>query len=641
MRLSSIFAIAATFVAAAVLSWVAAGFAVTVVEENSKLAIRAEFEDASLEWTEVDADGLQVFLAGTAPSEAARFKALSMAGKVVDAARLIDQMLVEERDKIAPPRFSAEILRNDGGISLIGLVPAAMDREALNSAITEAADGAEVTDLLEEADYPRPAGWREAMGFALEALEILPRTKISLDADRVVVRAMAQSMADKRALETELARLAPADMALSLDISAPRPVITPFTLRFLIEEGQARFDACSADTEAARDRILAAAERAGMDSGASCLIGLGVPSPRWAEAAELSIGALGRLGAGTVTITDADISLVAAAGIPQTLFDDTIGELEAALPEVFALHAVLPEPEEEEDFQTPEFVATLSPEGLVQMRGRIGSRRARETVESFAKARFSSDSIHMKARVAKGLPENWPIRVLTGLEALRYLSNGVVRVTPESLQISGNTGEEGAGGQISGFLSDKLGKGAQFDIDVTYRERLDPVAAKPTPEECVARIAEAQEGNKITFNPGSDTIGADGAEIMDEIADILKECGPIRMEISGHTDSQGREVMNQRLSEARARSVLNALRARRVLTSSFVAKGYGESEPIGDNETEEGREANRRIEFRLIRPEAEAEAESGEAGEGPGEAEEDQDQEDTAEAADGEDDDQN
>src|SRR6056297_1930705 len=124
MRLSSIFAIAATFVAAAVLSWVAAGFAVTVVEENSKLAIRAEFEDASLEWTEVDADGLQVFLAGTAPSEAARFKALSMAGKVVDAARLIDQMLVEERDKIAPPRFSAEILRNDGGISLIGLVPA-------------------------------------------------------------------------------------------------------------------------------------------------------------------------------------------------------------------------------------------------------------------------------------------------------------------------------------------------------------------------------------------------------------------------------------------------------------------------------------------------------------------------------------
>ncbi|MDW3117574.1 MAG: hypothetical protein R8G60_07105 [Roseovarius pacificus] len=44
------------------------------------------------------------------------------------------------------------------------------------------------------------------------------------------------------------------------------------------------------------------------------------------------------------------------------------------------------------------------------------------------------------------------------------------------------------------------------------------------------------------------------------------------------------------------------MRKRRVLTSSFTAKGYGESQPIADNDTEEGREANRRIEFRLIRP---------------------------------------
>jgi OmpA-OmpF porin, OOP family len=49
--------------------------------------------------------------------------------------------------------------------------------------------------------------------------------------------------------------------------------------------------------------------------------------------------------------------------------------------------------------------------------------------------------------------------------------------------------------------------------------------------------------------------------------------------------------------------VLNAIMARRVLTSNLSAKGYGESRPIADNATEEGREANRRIEFRLILPE--------------------------------------
>jgi len=60
--------------------------------------------------------------------------------------------------------------------------------------------------------------------------------------------------------------------------------------------------------------------------------------------------------------------------------------------------------------------------------------------------------------------------------------------------------------------------------------------------------------------------------------------------------------MNLSLSQARAQSVLNELRARRVLTASYKANGYGETDPIADNDSEEGREANRRIEFKLIRP---------------------------------------
>jgi OOP family OmpA-OmpF porin len=91
---------------------------------------------------------------------------------------------------------------------------------------------------------------------------------------------------------------------------------------------------------------------------------------------------------------------------------------------------------------------------------------------------------------------------------------------------------------------------------------------------------------------------------MDNIAEILKKCGDLLLEIQGHTDSQGREEMNLALSQSRAQSVLNELRARRVLTASFTAKGYGEARPIQDNDTEAGREANRRIEFRLIRPKA-------------------------------------
>ena len=89
---------------------------------------------------------------------------------------------------------------------------------------------------------------------------------------------------------------------------------------------------------------------------------------------------------------------------------------------------------------------------------------------------------------------------------------------------------------------------------------------------------------------------------MDDIAEILKLCGDIPLEIQGHTDSQGREEMNLNLSQARAQSVLTEFRARRELTASYKAMGNGETVPIADNDTEEGREANRRIEFKLLRP---------------------------------------
>jgi len=602
MRLSSILVIATTFLIAAAICLMAARFAVTVIEDSSRTTVRDTLDRNDMVWAEGDASGLQVFLAGTAPSEAVRFKALSVAGTVVDAARVIDQMLVADSENLAPPRFSIEILRNDSGISLIGLVPRATNRDALLEEISDVAKGIETADFLESANYPEPANWGAALDFALDALKMLPRTKISVDAERVKITAMVDSEAEKREIEVDLARKAPAEISLAMEISAPRPVITPFALRFLIEDGQARFDACAADTQAARDRILSAAGKAGMTDKADCTIGLGVPSPTWGQAAEMSIAALAELEGGSLTFSDADISLIAAQGTPETLFDTVVGRLETSLPDVFALHAVLPQPETEDRATQPEFVATLSPEGLVQIRGRVASELARNTVDSFAKARFASDIVHTTARVAEGLPRDWSLRVLTGLEALSYLSNGSVVVTSDLVTVDGNTGQQDANALISGFLSDKLGEGQDFSIDVTYREELDPIASQLSPEECEARIAEIQIDRKINFEPGSSNIDANGAAIMDDIAEVLENCGDLRMEIGGHTDSQGRETMNQSLSQERAQAVLNELRKRRVLTSSFSAKGYGESQPIADNGTEDGREANRRIEFRLIRP---------------------------------------
>jgi OOP family OmpA-OmpF porin len=626
MRLSILFSIGGAFAGAAALSVLAAGFAVSAIEDGSRRAVRDALDARGMVWAEVGSDGLQVFLAGTAPDEAARFAALSVAGSVVDATRVIDQTVVEEAEPPAPPQFAIEILRNERGISLIGLVPATLDRQDLIEEIARATDGAPVADLLEVADYPAPEAWQPALRHALRALGDLPRSKISVSAERVAVTAMVDSVEEKRRVEADLARRSPEDVRLALDISAPRPVITPFTLRFVIDGRGARFDACSADTEEARDRILRAAASAGLEGRAECVIGMGVPSPSWARAAELSIAALARLGAGSVTITDADIALLAEPGTEQALFDDVAGALEGALPEVFALDATLPPLPDESDPEAPEFIATLSPEGQVLLRGRVGSAQSRDTATSLAQARFAADAVHVTARVAEGLPADWPMRVLLAIEALAHLDSGAVTVMPETVDVRGKSGRKEAGTAIAQLLADRLGSGARYDLDVAYVEQLDPVAQLPTPEECEARIAAVQADRKIGFEPGSARVDGTGAQILDDIAAILIECGELRMEVAGHTDSQGREEMNARLSLERARAVLDELRLRRVLTSGLEAEGYGESRPIADNDTEEGRETNRRIEFRLIRPDAvpegqtalESAADTGEEGGGTG-----------------------
>lgn len=601
MRLSSLLTIFLTFAAAAVISLVAANFSVSLIEDNSEIGVRDALDEKGMTWAEVEANGLQVSLSGIAPTEAVRFSALTTAGSVVDAARVIDDMGVAAQEALAAPTFSVEVLRNDSGLSVIGLIPTSTDRDYVIARFNSLQGSTGVTDLLETADYPAPEGWDSAMDFALSAMSNLPRAKVSVQSERVAITAITDSATEKARLEKTLRRMVPDDLSLELDIAAPRPVITPFTTRFQITETGASFDACSADTEEAAARIIAAAKAAGAEDP-RCTVGLGVPSPTWSDAVTASINAISKLGAGSsFTIADADIALVAAETVSQSEFDTAVGELENALPPVFALQAKLPKAQDP-NAGPPEFTATLSPEGQVQLRGRVNDTALRELATSFAKARFGSDSVYTATRVVDDLPSDWATRVLAGLEGLGQLSNGAVTVTPESLQLTGNTGNPDASTEISSLLAGKLGEGTTFDVNVTYQKKLDPVLGLPTPDECEAEIGAIVAAGKINFEPGSATIDASALGTMDDISAVLKRCGDLRLEIQGYTDSQGREEMNLALSQSRAESVLNELRARRVPTSSFQAVGYGEESPVADNDTEAGREANRRIEFRLIRP---------------------------------------
>ncbi len=237
------------------------------------------------------------------------------------------------------------------------------------------------------------------------------------------------------------------------------------------------------------------------------------------------------------------------------------------------------------------------------MRGRVTDARTRAAVDSYAQARFGSSSVYAATRLDDELPHGWPVRVLAGVEVLAELAQGSVVVQENYVDVRGVTGNPEASANIARLLSEKLGASEDYGIDVTYEKKLDPVAGLLKPTECVDEINAVLTERKISFDPGSTELDTAGRGVVDRLAEILKNCDKAKIEIAGHTDSQGRETMNLTLSQARADAVLQGLMARRVLTSGLTAVGYGEVEPIADNDSEEGREANRRIEFTLIVPE--------------------------------------
>lgn len=119
-------------------------------------------------------------------------------------------------------------------------------------------------------------------------------------------------------------------------------------------------------------------------------------------------------------------------------------------------------------------------------------------------------------------------------------------------------------------------------------------------EACKGRFEILSRTGNIYFTSGSARLDVKSAPLLDSLANIVLRCPGMVIEVGGHTDSIGSDAINQRLSERRARSVVTYLRGQGLGDDTMVPKGYGEVQPIADNNTSEGRWKNRRIEFKVL-----------------------------------------
>ncbi|MBK7105784.1 MAG: OmpA family protein [Ignavibacteriae bacterium] len=150
----------------------------------------------------------------------------------------------------------------------------------------------------------------------------------------------------------------------------------------------------------------------------------------------------------------------------------------------------------------------------------------------------------------------------------------------------------------------KITNSDKIKVQTTKPAQLESAVDKfSTKEE--KEIAELIESGQklvftnIHFKTNSDIITKSSVKILDNAANVLAKMSDVNVEIQGHTDSDGNDKYNQDLSERRAISVKNYLVNKGISIDRLTTSGFGESKPVADNSTKEGKAQNRRIEFEI------------------------------------------
>lgn len=556
-----------------------------------------------MNWARVDADGLRIQLQGHAPDLFAQELAIESARATAPLARVTNFSTAT----LAPPEtrdpVRIELHRDANGITLTGQTASREMRERLNAQLRRDTTGLDIRDLTGVQAAIPPRGWGAEIEVASLAAAKLQDAYVVVEPGQVSVTGGVPDAETRDTLTVDLLARAGDGPSLVLSLNIPPRVVAPFAFSAYKDAGGGmRLERCAARNHDEQARILGAMNRAGIEHrNDACPIGLGGPSGDWPAAVEASIDALGVLPAGRIDLEYHLAHVVAAPPASPSELDAGLGLLATSLPGGFVGSGSL----------SADDVATLSSinrdrywmrldrdaEG-VRLAGLMPEGPGREALEIYAAALFGSTGVNSSlAEHEQTPPPGWQNAAMLLLDELRQLPAGEAQLAGERLRLKAFADDP--------LLSAKLHQSLQADLpdfDISTRIEVDlpsavqniPMPARP----CAAKLERMVRETPLDFDTGSAKIAEASLPVLGLLAERLARCTGDPIEIGGHTDSQGAEDLNQRISEARAESVRTALLDRGVPLARLIARGYGETEPIADNQTEAGRARNRRITFR-------------------------------------------
>ncbi|MDB5531231.1 MAG: OmpA family protein [Devosia sp.] len=192
--------------------------------------------------------------------------------------------------------------------------------------------------------------------------------------------------------------------------------------------------------------------------------------------------------------------------------------------------------------------------------------------------------------ITDGAPDDFILNAEAGIRALMELDNGQLRFAIGKWSLSGKAQTNAARDAVMASVA-ALPAGAAWTLNIT---------APPPLDGCQASVAEFSTRNAILFQSGAAVLAPESSVPLDELAGYLALCPAADVDVEGHTDADGDDQLNLALSVARAEAVIDALIARKIAPERLYAVGYGESQPIADNDTTAGKRLNRRIVIKVL-----------------------------------------
>ncbi len=342
----------------------------------------------------------------------------------------------------------------------------------------------------------------------------------------------------------------------------------------------------SAPLPATKGRLLEAARATlgGVEVVDQMNLSRGAP-PRFDNAALLLLDQIWKLKDGKITISDAKVSL---AGMARDLGGrEAIAAALKNLPEGFSVAA--------NEIKAPPYIfqAYKDPVAVtLTLTGYVPDNNVHAALVAAAGRKFFNEKVADNIKASLGAPSGFANAVVPALGALSRLSTGTLVVSDREVKLSGDAFYDAAAAQIRAGLKD-FPQGWQFKADISVK----PASAPVDGTVCQQLFSDLLAKGKIRFESGRATIDPDSAGLLDRLIETALRCPSANIEIAGHTDADGEDGFNQALSEKRAQAVTDFLVKAGLPAERFTAMGYGSTQPVAGNDTDEGKAQNRRIDF--------------------------------------------